>query len=184
MPERIEIQFAGPLASVSVIEPDRSDARQDQAAQLRMQKQLDTELDEFRIAREALAKAQGQFLAIQEQFLAEAEGQLLGLSLEIARKILMQEIKSERHDVDPIVRETLSRLPDCRDAVVHLHPDDLARCEMARGDNDNPDGESIRFAADPQIGRGECLVKTARGTVEASIDARMGEISRALTGGE
>jgi len=184
MVDCLDIQLAGPMASVAIVDTHLHDAPVDQASQLEMQKLLDAELAEFRIARQALAEAQTRFTAIQEQFFGEAEEQLLDLSLEIARKVLAQEIKAERHDVDPIVREALSRIPDCRDVVVHLHPDDLARCEMALNDQGAADFDGVKFTPDPQIGRGDCLVKTARGTVESSIDKNLSEISRALKGPE
>jgi flagellar assembly protein FliH len=183
MANRLEIQFARRLASVATIRPQQASPDQEQA-QLRMQEQIDAELAEFRITRAALAKAKSQFHDLHLQFCEEAEQQLLGLSMEIARKVLMQEIQAERHEVDPIVREALSRLPEQMDAVVHLHPDDLARCELAGQGEDVAGADGVSFVGDEEVSRGECLVRTLHGTVESSIDGHIDEIAQALTQSE
>ena len=183
MPDRLEIQFDRPLASVATVSRDAASLNQEQV-QLQMQEQINAELAEFRTARNALTRAHAQFQDLNAQFCNEAEQQLLGLSLEIARKVLMQEIKAERHEVDPIVREALSRLPGQVDAVVLLHPADLARCELAGQDQDACDIEGVSFVADDEVRRGECLVRTLHGTVESSIDGHIDEIAQALTQSE
>lgn len=182
----IEIQFPRPLASVAAIRSDQlehSDVRREQE-QRRMQEQIDAELAQFRTARTALGSACSQLRELQEQFCGEAEQQLIGLAMEVARKVLMQEIKTGRHEVDPIVKQALSRLPGRIDALVHLNPEDLARCELASQDQSGPDGDGVEFVADPGVCRGECFVETAYGTVESSIEGNIAEISKALTDSE
>lgn len=180
MADRLEIQFLRPLASVATVDPEQVGLHQEQA-QRQAQEQIDAELAEVRTARTALAGAQAKFRDLQDQFCREAEQQLLGLSMEIARKVLMQEIKAGRHEVDPIVREALNRLPVRVDAVVHLHPDDLARCELACQGEEASGADSVTFVADAEVRRGECLVRTAHGTVESSIEGHIEEIAQALT---
>jgi len=180
MTDDLEMQFSRPLMTVEAVDPEQLDLRRE-SVQHQVDKRIDDELVEFRLAREALVKAQAKFHDLQAQFCREAEQQLLGLSMEIARKVLMQEIQAGRHEVDPIVREALSRLPTRMDAVVHLHPDDLARCELASKDEESPDAEDVSFVADSGVCRGECLVQTSHGTVESSIEGHIEEISKALT---
>jgi len=184
MAQQLEITFPRPLASVTTDRPQQADAALTRAAQIQAQQQIDAELAQLRVARLALVQATAEFQSLQDQFCSQAESQLLDLSLEIARKVLMQEVNSSRHEVDPIVKEALNRLPGRIDAAVHLHPDDLARCEMARGAQDSPDAGGLEFVPDASVGRGECLVRTARGTVESSIDGHLSEISQALKGSE
>jgi len=180
MADRLDIQFPRPLASVATVAAEQWDRRQDQAQRHQSQQQIDAELAEFRTARTALAGAQAKFRDLHDQFCRDAERQLLSLSMEIARKVLMQEIKSGRHEVDPIVREALNRLPARVDAVVHLHPDDLARCELASQGEEASGADDVKFVADAGVRRGECLVRTPHGTVESSIEGHIGEIAQAL----
>ena len=180
MADRLDIQFPRPLSAIATVGPEQTDERQEQAQRRQMQQQIDGELAEFRTAREALARAHTKIQDLQNQFCRDAEKQLLGLSMEIARKVLMQEIKAGRHEVDPIVREALNRLPARVDAVVHLHPDDLARCELASQGEDASGANDVKFVADAGIRRGECLVRTSHGTVESSIEGHIDEIAQAL----
>jgi len=146
-----------------------------------MQEQANAGLAELRSAIAAVGAARAKLHELRENFHGEAEQQLLNLSMEIARKVLMQEIKAERYEIDPIVREALSRLPAQTDSVTHLHPDDLARCQLASGDEEIP---GVSFVADPDVRRGECLVATSHGTVESSVEGHLQEIATALAESE
>lgn len=180
MVDRIEIQLPRPLAAVAA--PGQEQPQQGQEhVQREMRRRADAGLAELRSAAAALAEAQAGFHELQQLFHGQAEQQLLDLSMEIARKVLMQEIQAEKYQVDPIVREALSRIPPRMDAVTHLHPDDLARCELARLDTEAPGAGGLRFIADPDVRRGECLVQTSQGTVESSIEGHLQEIAAALT---
>ena len=99
--------------------------------QQRMKEQSDAELAGLRSAQAALEDASSKLRQLQDRFLAEAEEQLLTLSIDIAEKVLMQAIEAGRYEIDPIVKEALSKIPTNADVVVRLHPDDLDRSEVA-----------------------------------------------------
>ena len=178
-----EIQIPGQISAVAVV-PGRSwDSNTpgaDEATQPGPSGQLNAELAGIRSARKAIQQAAKKIQEIQGQFLAEAQQQLVDLSIEIAKKVLMQEIQADRHQIDPIVTEALSRVPGRADVVVHLHPDDLARCGQADKSDEASDKSAVSFVADPKVQRGGCLLKTSRGDVESSIDGQLEEISQAL----
>ncbi len=179
-----EIQLPGRISTVSVV-PGRSgcgdtSGDNDAVQTAEPSGQLDAELDGIRNARKSLQKAAREIQEIREQFLTEAPQKLVDLSIEIAKKVLMQEIQADRHQIDPIVTEALSRVPSRSDVVVHLHPDDLARCEQAGESDEASDKNAVSFVADAKVQRGGCLLKTSRGDVESSIDGQLEEISQAL----
>ncbi len=183
MMDYLEIQLPRPPSAVGVI-PGRSGSADATGPSDTMRGEsagtVNAEPDGLRSAHKALQQAGVEFREIQEQFIQEAQQQLLGLALEIAKKVLMQEIQADRHKIDPIVTEALSRVQDRVDVVVHLHPDDLARCELVGQADEAADKSSISFVADPKVQRGGCLLQTARGTVESSIDGQLEEIGQAL----
>ncbi len=185
MKNHVEIQIPRPVSSVNVV-PGRSGGSvsapppRQTAPAGRAGGGADRELAGLRSARQALEKAVVKFGEIHERFFKEAEEQLLNLSIEIARKVLKQEIQTERHKIEPVVREALSRVPDGIKVVVHLHPDDLARCESARKDTDQAGSDNISFIADRKVQPGGCLLETPQGTVESSIDAQLEEIAGAM----
>ena len=114
--------------------------------------------------------------------LAEAEPQLVRLAVDIAQKVLMQEIQAGHYEIDPIVTEAMKQVPARCEVVVHLHPDDHARCEAARQLGD--DAEGVRFVADPNVRPAECVLQTGEGVVESGVETNLARIGEALTGAE
>ena len=179
MNDRLEIQLPAQLASVTIVgngsdlpQPDQQDST------LQAQVQLDAELAKLKTAQAALADGQAKLVQLQQRIIEEAEKQLVELALGIAKKVLMQEIQAQRYEIDPIVKEAISRFPAPSEVQVHLNPDDLKRCKLAAGDDQASAG--AQFIADPAIRPGECLIETSHGTVESSIDQHVDEVARVL----
>ena len=197
MGEDLTVRLSAPLAAVRVIghTPSPRAQRQAQAGRgprgapaaagdeqlaAQMQQELDREKAELAGARQALTEALSLFDRHREQMLREAENQLLDLAVEIARKVLMQEIQAERHQIEPIVTEALQNLPARQQVVVHLNPRDMARCEIAGKADDAENSESIRFVADPSVAPAQCVLETPEGTVDSNVDTHLQAISEAL----
>jgi flagellar assembly protein FliH len=152
-----------------------------QRAQARLaeeQRQTQAERTSLASARQALAQATQQVEGFRAELLAEAEGQLLTLAVEIARKVLMQEIQAERYQIDPIVTEALRRVPSRGGVVVHLNPGDCARCEAAVKKDGDP--QQVRFVADVNVQPAECLLETPEGIVESSVEGHLVAIAEGL----
>ena len=120
---------------------------------------------QVRQALAALAAATEQLEQFQEMLHAEAEQAVVTLALEIAGTIIMQEIDAGRYEVDPIVREALGRVPARQDVVIHLNPDDLGQCDIARQASEMPGAGRMRFVADPAVPPAGCVLETAEGTI-------------------
>ncbi|MFP4054368.1 MAG: FliH/SctL family protein [Phycisphaerae bacterium] len=152
-------------------------ARQQASAEL--QQTRDELVSTLAAVRQAVEEAQ----ELREQILHEAEEQLVDLAVEISRKVLMQEIRAGRYEIEPIVTEALKRVPPRRSVVVHLHPDDWAQCDMVPDeDGEDSGGGRLRFAADPGVRRGECVLETPEGTIDSSIETHLDDIRDALKG--
>jgi flagellar assembly protein FliH len=191
MPQRLSVQLRGRLRSVALCASEPGAASEGaapagqtpRAAELEARldearKQLEAERRQLRQAREALGEAAGKLQRLHEDLLAQAEEQLLTLSLEIARKVLAQEIQAGRYEIDPLIAEAMKQLPARCDVTVHLHPNDHARCKMAeelRGDS-----QSLRFVADADVRPGECFLETPEGAVETSVETQLAQIAEAL----
>jgi len=192
MPDPLRVTLPAPPAAVRVVPgPGRPsaegaspsgpgpDGEADPDAALEAERRaLEAERAALAGARAALESAVAHVADLQGGLLAEAEDQLLDLAVEIARKIIAQEIAAGRCDIEPIVRQALERAPPKRECVVHLHPDDLAALE--RGGEGGADLAHLRLEADPSVGRGECIVETAEGTVEARTDDRLRRVRAAM----
>jgi flagellar biosynthesis/type III secretory pathway protein FliH len=130
-------------------------------------------------ALEALQTVAAQLQATRSEILARAESQLLDLAIDIARKAMMQEIQAGRHQIEPLLKEALLRVPSRQDVVVYLNPDDLAQCPMAQA-AEQAQNTGMRFMADPMVRPGQCLVETARGAVISSFEDRLDDLADAL----
>ena len=110
----------------------------------------------------------------------EHKTEIAKLSVEIARKVLVQKIENGDYKIESIIQEALGNVPDRQDVVVHLNPEDMECCRKAQ--QDEPDGifAGIRFVSDPKIGRAECLLESPKGIIESRINEHLEEITKAL----
>ena len=115
-----------------------------------------------------------------EKVFAEQKEEIAKLSVEIARKILMQKVEDGDYEIQSIIKEALSSAPTKQDIVVHLNPEDLTECQKAV--QNEPDGTlaDIKFVSDSNIGRAECLLESPKGTIESLINEHLDRISKAL----
>jgi len=115
-----------------------------------------------------------------EKVFAEQKEEIAKLSVEIARKVLMQKVEDGDYEIQTIIKEALSNAPTKQDIVVHLNPEDLTECQKAL--QNEPDGTlaDIKFVSDSNIGRAECLLESPKGIVESLINEHLDRISKAL----
>jgi len=107
--------------------------------------------------------------------------QIAKLSIEIARKILMQKVHKGDYEIEPIIEEVLKNAPAHQELVVHVNPTDLAQCQKTQQDDPNGAFASIKFVADANIGRAECLLESPKGIIKSFIEEHMERISEALS---
>ena len=116
-----------------------------------------------------------------EGIFREHQGEIARLSLEIARKILLQKVNDGDYEIESIVKEALGHAPSRHDLVVHLNPDDLTQCLKAQQDPERGVGlAGIEFVADANIGRAECLIESPKGIIKSLIDEHLERIGKAL----
>ena len=149
-------------------------------AELEIQRRVEAERAQLRSACQALTSAASQLQDFRRDLLKDAEGQLVDLATGIARKILMREVQAGRHEIEPIVKEALARVPPHHDVVVHLNPGDWARRQTAQQGDEAAESEHVRFVSDPEVGPAECVLETPEGIVESTLDAHLSEIGEAL----
>jgi flagellar assembly protein FliH len=129
---------------------------------------------------QALQETVNKINEFQENIFKGHREQIAKLSAEIARKILAQKIQSGDYEIESIVQESLKNVPARQDVVVHLNPDDFAQCEQAQQAAGSSVLAGIKLIADPNIGRGECLLETPKGIIESFIDEQIERIGEAL----
>lgn len=183
MPEPIVISFPAPLSTAEVVAPPaslpaaappnggakRASAQTAQAALDDARTRLEEERRLLGETRTTLEKAAAAVHALEAKVLAGAETQVVELALEIAGKVLMQELEAGRFQMEPVVREALRHMPARRDIVVRLCPQDAAAWPQGAAPGAAP---GLKVVADPALRRGDCIVETAEATVSATVAER------------
>lgn len=112
--------------------------------------------------------------------LKEHKDQIARLSVEIARKILIQKVNDGDYKIETIIKEIIQNAPSRQDIVIHLHPKDLQRYENTLKKNPDCILQGIELVPDPNIGLAECKLKSPKGDIEFIIDEHLEKISEAL----
>jgi len=115
-----------------------------------------------------------------EKLYAGHREEIARLSVEIARKILMQKVENGDYEIESIIKEALSNTPGSQNVKVHLNPEDLAKCRKAQQDEPGGVLAGIELISDPNIGRAECLLESPKGIIKSMIDDNLERISKAL----
>ncbi len=157
-------------------------------AQLEAMRDLEKQKAEVADLSRMLRSVVGQINRLYEGLLAGHNEEIARLSVEIARKILMQQVQKGDYQIESIVKAALENAPTHQDVVVHLNPADLAQLQKLQGSStsrskqDDSSGAftGIKFVADPGIGRAECLVETPKGIIKSLIDEHIRRVSEAL----
>jgi flagellar biosynthesis/type III secretory pathway protein FliH len=129
---------------------------------------------------QALQDAINKVNELQENLFNEHKEQIAKLSVEIARKILVQKVQEKDYEIESIVKEALKNAPTRQDVVVHLNPEDLIQCQKLQQDDTAGTLAGVKFVSDPNIGRAECLLETPKGMIESFINEHLEQIDQAL----
>jgi flagellar biosynthesis/type III secretory pathway protein FliH len=129
---------------------------------------------------QALQDAINKVNELQENLFNEHKEQIAKLSVEIARKILVQKVQEKDYEIESIVKEALKNAPTRQDVVVHLNPEDLIQCQKLQQDDTTGTLAGVKFVSDPNIGRAECLLETPKGMIESFINEHLEQIGQAL----
>ena len=110
----------------------------------------------------------------------EHKEEIAKLSVEIARKILMQKVEDGNYEIESIIKEALKNAQGHQDVVVHLNPEDLAKCQKAQQDEPSGTLAGIKLVSDPNIGRAECVLENPEGIIKSLIGENLERIGKAL----
>ena len=127
---------------------------------------------------QVLQNAANKANEFQEALFKGHKEQIAKLSVEIARKILVKEIKNGNYDIEAIVNEALKSAATRKDLVVYLNPEDFARVQNIQQDESSLSG--VTFMEDGNIGKAECRLESAKGRIASLIDEQLIRIEEAL----
>lgn len=141
------------------------------------------EADEVWKARSSeLDERAAEMLHEMEEFYVAAEPELASLSVDIARKILKQELTQNPECVMKVVRAAIYRVKD-KEVRVLVNPTDL---ETVRSERDSlmgiADGlTSVEIVSDRRVGQGGCVLETPSGSIDARIETQLTHIEEVIS---
>ncbi|HBA87743.1 MAG TPA: flagellar assembly protein FliH [Geobacter sp.] len=131
---------------------------------------------------EALAQALLATGSLRAQLMHEAEEDLLRLSVQIAGKVLMRELSIDPGILAGLVQGAVALAADEGEILVRLNPEEYAavafRPEFQALSGDR---RRITLKGDAAVAPAGCVVETARGNIDAGVEAQLEEILRRLT---
>jgi flagellar assembly protein FliH len=121
-----------------------------------------------------------EIAAVRAGMMRKTERELVKLAVAMAERIVRREVDADAELLAGMARVAIDRLGQDVAATIHLNPEDYEAMMTAR--KGAAFEGAVEVVADPLVGRGGCLVKSAFGTVDAGIDTQIREMSHALLG--
>lgn len=127
-----------------------------------------------------LAQTLEELTTLRDQMVRQTERELVQLAVAVARKVLHREVSVDPELTAALAHIALERIGGATPARVRLHPDDYAT--VTAGQVTPLGGRQVDVLPDPSVSRGGCLVESEFGFIDASVDAQVDEIARAVLG--
>jgi len=158
--------------------PGREDLESD-AVQTKQQ-ELDAQKAAFLQVCQTLNGVISKLNQFYNKIFAERREEIARLSIEIARKILVQKVEKGDYEIESIIKEALNRAPANQEVVVHLNPDDFEKCLKAQQDEPGGTLTGVKLISDTNVGRAECILESPKGIIKSMIDDNLERIAKAL----
>jgi flagellar assembly protein FliH len=118
-----------------------------------------------------------QFHTVRDHYLAQAEREVVHLSLAIASRILHREVRMDPLLLSGVVRVALGQLSDATEVRLRVPAADESMWrEMLRLMPNLPLHPEV--IADEKMRTGECALETRLGSIDLGLNAQLAEIER------
>jgi flagellar biosynthesis/type III secretory pathway protein FliH len=120
----------------------------------------------------SLQQALSQLQGLHKEIYHAVEKEIVDLALAVARKVVCQEVKTNKEVVLEIVQAALSRVEVPGEITIKLNPADL---QFIRETNIQltdffPHLDHVKFEAEASISNGGCIIETNLGEIDARIE--------------
>jgi flagellar biosynthesis/type III secretory pathway protein FliH len=129
------------------------------------------------------AEVEAEAARLRAEAVEGAEEEIVRLALEVAGSVLALAVQDERAALES-ARRALARARGRKELAARVHPADAAALRAAAPAllASAPRAGRLEIQEDPAVGRGGVLLETEAGSVDARIEAQLGELGRALRG--
>jgi len=132
---------------------------------------------ELAAERQVLAKAVQEFARDRENYFSHVEAEVVKLAIGIARKILHREVQVDPLLLAGVVRVALDKIAAGTSVRLRVHPDHVYAWHDFFS-NQQEHRVVPELLGDATLGMGQCVLETALGTTELTLEAQLAEIER------
>jgi flagellar assembly protein FliH len=154
------------LAQAELAERDRAAGREAAHAQVLAAQQC---------AVDALAKAAEHYAGASTDLLEALADQAFDLALRIAEAVIGRELETAADPGGDALRRALTLVPPAAAVTVRLHPEDRALLDLTV-----LAGRPVSLVDDPALTRGDAVVETETGVVDATVGAALDRVREVL----
>lgn len=124
--------------------------------------------------------------SFRENIFEACEGEMVALSLAIAKKLIRREVEVAHEVVVECVKTALKALVSSGEVLIRINPKDLEVIKQHRAEIERytDAAKGMNIEADPTVERGGALIETNYGEVDATIGGILGEIEEKLQNAE
>lgn len=135
-------------------------------------------------ARRGRAEAARELLVAATEHRAALEAarrDIVRVGLAVAHRIVGEEVRLSPDRIEAIVRGAIEAAPGARALSLRVHPEDVEHARRAV-EGAAPPGR-LTVLPSPELARGDCVLETDRGTVDARIEVQLALLEERLLGG-
>jgi flagellar assembly protein FliH len=112
---------------------------------------------------------------VEQDLIKSAEGEVIQLSLAVAKRIIGEEIQQKPEKIQEYIREAMEKMNQSEKFLVRLHPVDKGTLTQGGGSviQEASKLKAIRFEIDPGLQPGECIIETHGKMVDGRIDSQL-----------
>ena len=126
---------------------------------------------------EAIVDTSKQFENLHKYMIAQHKTEIVRLSIEIAKLILLKHIDEGDYDIVRIIEKSLEVAPGNAETMVTINPADFETYSKIVKENPTHHLNSFSVHSDPAVPKGQCKVETNKGIIEYFIDEHLREIA-------
>ena len=132
---------------------------------------------ELAAERQVVSKAVQDFARDREKYFSHVEAEVVKLAIGIARKILHREVQVDPLLLAGVVRVALDKIAAGTSVRLRVHPDHVYAWHDFFS-NQQEHRVVPELLGDATLGMGQCVLETALGTTELTLEAQLAEIER------
>ena len=118
---------------------------------------------------------------LKPQIYSESEGELLKLSILIAKKIIGEEVRTSNEIIDNTISSALKFLTDKRKVKIIINSDDMEEVRRLLPDLAKlTKGGHFQITEDNSIEKGGCILETGFGKINATIEDQLGMLEEEI----